>query len=75
MMLSNIKVDKSAIENMPSDAIIANQKIEDTSISSDIPSFDMPIVKTGMNPIIKYSLLGVGGALVIYLGYRFIFKR
>jgi hypothetical protein len=75
MMLSNIKVDKSAIENMPSDAIIANQKIEDTSISSDIPSFDMPMVKTGMNPILKYSLLGVGGALVIYLGYRFIFKR
>jgi len=73
-MLNNIKVDKGAIENMPSNAIIANQKIEDTSISSDIPSFEMP-VKKGMNPILKYSLLGVGGALVIYLGYRFIFKR
>jgi hypothetical protein len=74
MMLNNIKVDKGAIENMPSNAIIANQKIEDTSISSDIPSFEMPVTK-GMNPILKYSLLGVGGALVIYLGYRFIFRR
>jgi hypothetical protein len=75
MKLSNIKVDRNVIENIPSDAIIANQKIEDTSISSDIPSFNMPMVRTGMNPILKYSLLGVGGALVLYLGYRFIFKR
>jgi len=29
----------------------------------------------GMNPILKYSIMGIGGALVIYLGYRFIFKR
>ncbi len=29
----------------------------------------------GMKPIVKYAIMGIGGALVIYLGYRFIFKR
>jgi len=29
----------------------------------------------GMKPLVKYAIMGIGGALVIYLGYRFIFKR
>ena len=58
---------------------IANQKIEDTSTSSSIGSTEIqdiqvPVLKR-MNPILKYSLMGIGGALVIYIGYRFLFKK
>lgn len=81
MMLNNIKVDRTAMmQTNESAQPIAETKIEDTTISSstntntDTLIDNIPMVK-GMNPILKYSLLGVGGALVIYLGYRFIFKR
>ena len=81
MMLNNIKVDRTAMmQTNQSAQPIAETKIEDTTISSstntntDTLIDNIPVVK-GMNPILKYSLLGVGGALVIYLGYRFIFKR
>jgi len=81
MMLNNIKVDRTAMmQTNQSAQPIAETKIEDTTISSstntntDTLIDNIPMVK-GMNPILKYSLLGVGGALVIYLGYRFIFKR
>jgi hypothetical protein len=80
-MLNNIKVDRTAMmQTNQSAQPIAETKIEDTTISSstntntDTLIDNIPMVK-GMNPILKYSLLGVGGALVIYLGYRFIFKR
>ena len=82
MMLNNIKVDRTAMmQTNESAQPIAETKIEDTTINSSNTTTDtdtlidnIPMVK-GMNPILKYSLLGVGGALVIYLGYRFIFKR
>jgi len=81
MMLNNIKVDRTAMmQTNESAQPIAETKVEDTTISSatntntDTLIDNIPVVK-GMNPILKYSLLGVGGALVIYLGYRFIFKR
>jgi hypothetical protein len=81
MMLNNLKVDRTAVmQTKESAQPIAATKIEDTSISSsDTTATDtlinnIPTVK-GMNPILKYSLMGIGGALVIFLGYKFIFKR
>jgi hypothetical protein len=80
-MLNNLKVDRTAVmQTKESAQPIAETKIEDTSISSsDTTATDtlinnIPMVK-GMNPILKYSLMGIGGALVIFLGYKFIFKR
>lgn len=72
-------IDKTGVIGKGSAQPMVNQKFEDKSISStsDIKS-DATIAAPqpkGMNPILKYSLMGIGGALVIFLGYRMIFKR
>jgi Na+/H+ antiporter NhaD/arsenite permease-like protein len=81
MMLNNLKVDRTAVmQTKESAQPIASTKIEDTTITgnatTDSSSIvdNIPMVKV-MNPILKYSLMGIGGALVIFLGYKFIFKR
>lgn len=71
-------INRNMITNESAQPIV-NQKIEDTSTSSSIGSTEIqdiqvPVLK-GMNPILKYSLMGIGGALVIYIGYRFLFKK
>lgn len=81
MMLNNLKVDKTAVMQTKETAMPAvNQKVEDTTITGGDTNTDnsvidnIPMVK-GMNPILKYSLLGISGALIIFLGYRMIFRR
>ena len=79
MMLNNLKVDKTAIQTQETAMPSVNQKVEDTTITGGDTTVNsvidnIPMVK-GMNPILKYSLLGIGGALVIYLGYRMIFRK
>lgn len=71
-------INRNMITNESAQPIV-NQKIEDTSTSSSIGSTEIqdiqvPVLKR-MNPILKYSLMGIGGALVIYIGYRFLFKK
>ena len=71
-------INRNIISNESAQPIV-NEKIEDTSTSSSIGSTEIqdiqvPVLKR-MNPILKYSLMGIGGALVIYIGYRFLFKK
>lgn len=83
-MMNNLNINRSSlssrIENVKPQ--IAAEKVVGSGDYSYIPPNtdtglnipQQPQIVGGMKPIVKYAIMGIGGALVIYFAYRKFIK-
>jgi hypothetical protein len=84
-MIKNLNIKRSSvaadrIENVKPQ--IAAEKVVGSGDYSYIPPNtdtglnipQQPQIVGGMNPILKYAIIGIGGALVVYFAYRKFIK-
>lgn len=81
MMNNNLKINRGNVENVKPQ--IAAEKVAGSGDYSYIPPNtdtglnipqQQPQIVGGMKPIVKYAIMGIGGALVIYFAYRKFIK-
>jgi len=81
-MMKNLNINRKtltermeSVQASPADKIVGSGNYDYIPPNTDTGlNIQQPTVG-GMKPLVKYAIMGIGGALVIYLGYRFIFKR